>query len=250
MVLVPESRPDKNGKVVVRHVRQDKNPTSPKPSMPAPEIFKEASQKLSQQLGMAVSDIGMSGYGMSLAEVMQLARRAPAETAEALIAARSYAIPSSAFDFLLVTALREKVDPERLENIALLYSDDQYYDFFNDNGSEETYRVVTEDIRGLAYYPQLGGTTNFYRADKETQKKAIALVSIMQEADNHGSIKTITEPDGLRSAVLKDERLVQLAVDNANNLRVFLDLVRERGCNVDVLVEGLKTTQPLRQGVL
>lgn len=250
MVLVPESRPDKNGKVVIRHVRQDKTESPHKPSMPAPAIFSEVSQELSQQLGMAVSDISIAGYGMSLAEVMQLSRRLPAETAEALLTARSYAIPSSSFDFLLVTALRENVDAERLENIALFYSDDQYYDFFNDHGSEETYRVVTEDIRGLAYYPQLQGITNFYRADKDTQRKAIALVSIMQEADKHGGIKIISEDDSLRGAVLKDDRLAQLAIDNAGNLRRFLDLVRERGCNVDVLVEGMKTTQPLRQGVL
>ena len=250
MALVPESRADKNGKLVTRHVRPDRKASSAKGTMPAPQVFSEVSQELSQQLGMAVSDISVKGYGMSLAEVMQLARRVPAETAKALLATRSYAIPSSAFDFILATALREKVDAERLENVALFYSDDQYYDFFMDHGSEEAYRVITEDIRGLAYYPQLDGTTNFYRADKDTQKKAIALVSIMQEADKHGGIEIITKPDGLRGAVLKDDRLAQLAIDNAHDLRRFLDLVRERGCNVDVLTEGLNTTVPLRQGVL
>lgn len=250
MVLMPESRADKNGKLVTRHVRMDKGSSVPKRPVPAPEVFDERSQELSQQLGMAVSDIGMRGYNISLAEVMQLARRVPAGAAEALLATRSRSIPSGAFDYILVTALREKVDAERLENIALFYSDDQYHTFFDNSGSEECYRVISEDISGLKYYPQLGGTTNFYRADEATQKKAIALVSIMQEADNHGAIRAINEPNGLRSAVLRDDRLAQLTIDNADDLRPFLDLVRERGCDVDALIEAMKLTAPLRRGAL
>jgi hypothetical protein len=250
MALVPEIRADKNGKMVTRNVRQDPPTSSTKRHMPSPQIFGEHAQEFSQKLGAAISDIGLRGYGVSLAEIMKLARRIPDETARALLETKERSIPSGAFDHILKSALRGGADAERLENIALCYGDDQYIDFFDNEGSSETYRVIMEDINGLTHYPQLAGTTNFYRADNDTQKKAIALVSVMKEADKHDGIEIITAQDGTRSAVLKDERLAQLAVDNAGSLRRFLDLVHERGCNVDVLIEGLNTTAPLRHGVL
>jgi len=246
--LIPELRADKNGKLVTRNVKAER--AIPKRAVPAPASFSQASQKLAQRLGSAISDMGLRGYGISAVEVMKLARRVPAETAQALLSARGRVLQSGAFDDVLVSALRGKADAERLENIALFYSDDQYYKLWESNGSADLYRVVTEDIQGLRHYPQLNGVTNFYRADNDTRKKAIALVSMMQEADNSGGVQTIEEPDGTRSAVLKDHRLAQLAIDNADNLRRFLDLVNERGCNVDVLIEGLTTTPPLRAGVL
>lgn len=250
MVLVPESRADKNGKLVTRHVRPDTGTGAAKRTVPAPEVFSEHSQELARQIGMAVSDIGTKGYNTSLAEVMQQARRVPSETAKILLAARAYAIASSGFDYTLAYALRKNAEADFLENFALFYRDDQYYDLFEEQGSIVTYRMVAGDISGLKRYPQLGGVTNFYRADEETREKAIALVAVMQEAENYDAITTLSEANGAQIAFLTDHRLVQLTIDNAGNLRHFLDLVGERGCNVDALIEGMKTIAPLRDGAL
>jgi hypothetical protein len=217
--------------------------------MPAPEVFSEHSQELARQLGMAVSDIGIKGHNMSLAEVMHLARRVPADTAQALLESRKYAIASSGFDYCLAVALRENASVGYLENFALLYNDDQYYDLFENQGSSVTYKMITGDIAGLQRYPELGGVTNFYRADEETRKKAVALAAFIQVAEEYDAVTTIDGTDGPQ-AFITDQRLVQLTIENAGNLRRFLDLARERGCNVDALIEGMKTTAPLRDGAL
>jgi hypothetical protein len=250
MVLMPESRADKNGKIVTRHVRPDQATTPSKRAVPAPEVFSEHSQELARQVGMAVSDIGIKGYGMSLGEVMQSARRVPSETAQALLESRKYAIASSGFDYCLAVALRENAGMEHLENFALLYNDDQYYDLFENQGSAVAYKVIAGDIAGLKRYPELGGVTNFYRADEDTRRKAIALTAIIQIAEENDAVTTINEPYGSQTTFLTDQRLVQLTIENAGNLRQFLDLARERGCNIDALTEGMKTTAPLRNGAL
>lgn len=250
MVLVPESRADKNGKLVTRHVRPDQAASSSKRSVPAPEVFSENSQELARRLGLAVSDIGLRGVSASLAEVMQLARRVPSDTAQALLEARAYVITSSGFDYCLTAALQENAGVEYLENFALLYSDDQYYDMFEDYGRDVTSKVIAGHIAGLQRYPELGGVTNFYRADEYTRKKAMALVAILQVAEEHDGVNTVNGPDGSQVTFLTDQRLVQLTIENAGNLRRFLDLARERGCNVDALIEGTKTTAPLRDGAL
>jgi hypothetical protein len=75
-------------------------------------------------------------------------------------------------------------------------------------------------------------------------------VGLMQEADKNGGIRIVTEGDGTRCAVLKDEGLVELALENSHQWIAFLDLAESRGLNPEVLREALKTIIPLRSGVL
>lgn len=247
MGLIPEMRSDKNGKLVTRHVRDDIRSSWRNPKQaPAPEVFSDSGQELANTLGQVMSDAEMSG----VAEIMKRARRLPKVTASALLETQARSKTGSAFGYVLVAALRDGASPERLENIAYFYSDDQYEQFFLDEGIHEVHRVINEDINGLAHYPQLNGVTNFHRADDDTRKKALALVSMMQEADRTGAIRIITNEDGVRSAVLKDEKLVQFLVDNSDKRQVLLDIAHDLGTDPNILAEALTTTVPLRQGVL
>lgn len=244
MVLIPEVRADKNGKLVTRNIRQDKPVPSSKRQVPAPKVFNEQSNKLAEELG---SEIDMRANASA---VMKSARRLPDDTAKALLDAKKYAVPHGAFSGILVTALLEEATPEHLENIALIYSDDQYYNIWKDDGDNHAYRIISEDIKGLSHYPQLNGSTNYYRADEDTQRKAIALTSILTEAGKRDMVAIVEDSDGKQGAVLKDDRLAQFAIDNRGDLRALVTLVSERGCDVDVLIEGMNTTAPLRSGAL
>lgn len=246
-MLVPEPRADKNGKLVTRHVRTEVPASTSKRAMPAPEVFNEQSQELARQIGMAVSDIG----SRSVAEMMQAARRVPAETAGALLEARKTAIASSGFDYCLVLALQSEYTPDFLENFALIYNDDLHYDLFENSNAVLALKTIASQISGLQHYPDLHGIKNYYRADEGTRRKAIALTAILPLAELHDGVTITHDPNRNTSTFLSDDRLARITMDNAGtNLRDFLNLAHERGCNVDAIEEGLSTPQPLRGGAL
>jgi hypothetical protein len=241
---------DKNGKLVTRHVRSKSAPPVLRTRIPGPDTVTLSGGQLADALMMSVDDVWLQSEGFQIPFIMQSARRLPTETAEALLGKRKFVKKGGAFDYVVVSAIHQGCTTDRLENIALFYNDDQYEGFFEQEGAAEVYRVISEDLNGLNHYRQLDPEVNYSRADKDTQNRAKVLVGLMQEADKNGGIRIVTEGDGTRCAVLKDEGLVELALENSHQWIAFLDLAESRGLNPEVLREALKTIIPLRSGVL
>lgn len=252
--LQPEIRPDKNGKLVTRHLRQGNAVSSGISRVAAPAIKSEADEEAEQELiGKLIrvtNEDWLLGEGVKRWETLKRVRSLPSSTVRAISDKLDRAASGTYFGYVVAFALHEQQDVDVLENMTFFYSDD-HYDHVLDYGADHMYKVLKEDLRGLDIYPQLTPGTNYMHSDKAEQGRAKVLFELLVPADETDGLKVISDPvHGNGATALKDEALVELALENSDNYVKFLDLVDERGMNVDTLREILSTTAPLWEGAL
>lgn len=248
--LVPVKLPDKNGVMVTRWVKP--NDGSGLGKRPIPPPSQSAGHQLHAELCMSL-DLSLSDQGISKDAVVEKARRLPASTASALLNCRKAASDLYTIECIIVSALHRNDTPDMLENIALVYNDPQYADMDWSHQKHDAYSYITENIRGLSQYPQYSGITNFNNHGDKIKIQAKTLTKLTYEGEGYSNIvRTIETHEGDALYFINPE-FVQLTIDNCDTEERagdYLDLVYDKGCDPDNLKEILKTTVPLRDGVL
>jgi hypothetical protein len=101
-------------------------------------------------------------------------------------------------------------------------------------------------IRALRFYPQLTACDNFAKADEQTQKQCVALVTVTSIMDTDFEI---IHPDALEwheysddanmYPVIKDQRIVNLLMERPEAAQRIADFIKERHTSDFDLIEAM-----------
>ena len=250
--LIPVKLPDKNGVMVTRWVKPSDASGTGKKGIPAPIATSSPQDQLSHDLNLSVN-ADISAFGLDKGYVLGKSRSLPPRTVAALLELRKKSVDQYTVDCIIASALHGNETPDMLENIALVYNDPQYADMDWSHQKHDAYSYITETVRGLKQYPQYAGVTNFTEHGEGVKLQARTLAKLVYEGEGYSGIVKDTETHEGNAVHFINPEFVQLTIDNCDTEERagdYLDLVYDKGCDPAVLKEILKTTVPLRDGVL
>lgn len=242
--LVPESRADKNGRIVIRHVRAGTAPTGTS-SSGVPPVRQSIEERRLRRRESRVSRIGKTLLLMnydsdpdpSWEETVSLIRQYSDETIAMLDAALKQDKNQAHVIDNIVNDHQEWIVREMVEFMP---------DFHED--SEDTEREAL--LKGLRSYGMFAGEDDLTKLDPERRKAAGLLIN----AGYH--ILAYTEAcNDIRSGVsnwhIADQNMVDLILGNADRAEDITSFIRERRtADSGAMEDYLSKANALREGSL
>lgn len=244
--LTPQYRTDKNGRVVLRHVRADQQLSGtsfPPPAMPGSTGSDALVRNVMALVGPKLIAESRNSPDEVEAEAKATLSSYPDEVLVLLERALKSASRSSRA--ALCRMIQRKADPIRVHECAR---------FLPDLWSEQAMNSL-DSILSLHEYSQLPDVPNFALADEKTQQQCIALMNVTETVDGYHDF-VMDMPMrwvGVDSLpVITDEKLVDLVLANPDKARMITEFIADRkSLDYEQLKELVETDSPsLSSGLL
>lgn len=252
--LTPEVRPDRNGKMVTRHVKSDTSAVATSLTLPAPKVKKEPGKR--QRINYIMVSV-RSAYDNHVDEIMGFygeeatydderdrlsemipqtdeidgaLSQLPASTVEHIAQKIMNSGFDSEFQMILPEILKGVSEGRTASSVELftyLHGRDDIISDDDEMFAEEvsTYQLLKTMVDGVDGYKHLGYTppSSIFEASEEDQDLVLSLCKMrfLQPVDDEYDVMSL--PDSV-----KDDDLVKLMINNPDKSDRILELMRER----------------------